>query len=101
MGLQQLGQDCNKQLTPSERETCLWYGSWIDSAASSLLIACVGCVLTVGLAEFVYYQAGCLEHWCFRLEVLVEEGSELAAILLFLTFQSQELVALENPPLLA
>ncbi len=66
-----------------------------------LLIACVGCVLTVGLAEFVYYQAGCLEHWCFRLEVLVEEGSELAAILLFLTFQSQELVALENPPLLA
>ena len=63
-----------------------------------LLIACVGCVVTVGLAEFVYYQAGCLEHWCFRLEVLVEEGSELAAILLFLTFQSRELVALEKPP---
>lgn len=60
----------------------------------SLLIACIACVFTVGLAEIVYRISGCVELWCFRIEVVFEEISELSALLLFLTFQSRELVNL-------
>lgn len=60
------------------------------------LIGCIVCVFSVALAEFVYILSGCAEPWCFRLEVLFEEGSELSALLLFLTFQSRELLSLRN-----
>ena len=43
--------------------------------------------------EIVYRLSGCAEPWCLRLEVVFDEGSELSAILLFLTFQSRELVS--------
>lgn len=64
------------------------------------LIGCIVCVFSVALAEFVYRLSGCAEPWCFRLEVLFEEGSELSALLLFLTFQCRELLSLcENKKL--
>ena len=60
------------------------------------LIASIACVFTLGLAEFVYRLSGCTEPWCFRIEVLFDEVGELAALLLFLTFQSRELAGLDD-----
>ena len=59
-----------------------------------LLIGSIGCVFAVGVSELVYNVSGCTELWCFRIEVLFEEVSELGALLLFLTFQSRELSGL-------
>lgn len=59
-----------------------------------LLFACILCVFLVALAEFVYLLSECAEAWCYRLEVVFEEGCEFSACLLFLMFQSRELLSL-------
>lgn len=59
-----------------------------------ILIGCIGCIFLVALSEFIYRLSGCAEPWCLRLEVVFEEGSELSALLLFLTFLSRELLSL-------
>lgn len=66
---------------------------WSGAVKRENLLILTGCVLyvfLVGLAERAYVQSGCFTHTCFRFEVLIEEGSELLAMLLFLLFQSRE-----------
>lgn len=55
------------------------------------LIATLICVFMVAFAELAWLRSGCGATWCFRGEVVLEEGSELLAGLFFLVFQSREL----------
>ena len=56
-----------------------------------LLVATLLCVFMVAFSELAWLRSGCGPTWCFRAEVVLEEGSELGAAFLFLTFQSREL----------
>jgi len=61
-----------------------------------LLVACIVCLFLVALSEYIYDLSGCAELWCFRLEVTIEEGCEFFALVLFVTFQSRELLSLRE-----
>jgi hypothetical protein len=54
------------------------------------LVACVLLVCVAAVSEFAYKTLGCSEDWCFRTEIVFEEGGELAAILLFMIFLFRE-----------
>ncbi len=60
------------------------------------LLATLCCVFMVAFAELAWLRSGCGATWCFRGEVVLEEGSELLAGLFFLIFQSREIARSET-----